>query len=79
MLDAHYRGDINIEDYWHVGDTRVVHIDATNSGTQDHAAQNMTMVIMDFNHDDLTTPINNRTKAAVSVGFREVLEEPEYY
>lgn len=84
MLEAHYNGDINIEEYWHVGDTRKIHIDATNSGNCDHVAQNMTMVIMDFNHDDLTTPINKISKAAVSVGFRETMgnngtSEDEYY
>ena len=84
MLEAHYRGDINIEEYWNVGDTRVVHINTTNSGTASHVAQNMNMVIMDFNHDDLSTPINGVSKAAVSVGFREMMgnngtSENEYY
>ena len=84
MLDGHYAGKINIEDYWSVGDTRLVHINATNSGTRNHVAQDMTMVIMDFNHDNLTTSINGKTKAAVSVGFRETMgkdgiPEGEYY
>ena len=84
MLEAHYNGDINIEEYWHVGDTRKIHINATNSGSKAHVAQDMTMVIMDFNHDDLTTSINGKTKAAVSVGFREIMgnngtSEDEYY
>ncbi len=87
MLEAHYNGQINISEYWHVGDTRVVHIDELEKSvctSKSHAAQDMTMVIMDFNHDDLTTPINGKSKAAVSIGFRETLGdngvgESEYY
>ena len=83
-LDWHYKGKINISKYWHVGDTRLIHIDETNSGTKDHVAQDMTIVIYGFNHDDLSTPINGTNKAAVSVGFREVFgnagnNEYEYY
>ncbi len=84
MLDAHYSGQINISDYWKVGDTRVIHIDATNSGTKPHVAQNMTIVIYGFDHDNLSSRIGNREKAAVTVGFREALgfngsNENEYY
>ena len=31
MLNAHYAGDINIEDYWHVGDTRKIHLNGIAS------------------------------------------------
>lgn len=84
MLEKHYSGDIDITNYWHVGDTRIVHINATNSGTINHVTQNMTMVIMGFNHDDLVTPINGKDKAAVTIGFRETMgnngtAEYEYY
>ncbi len=83
-LDWHYAGKINLSDYWAVGDTRLVHLNATNSGTQNHVAQDINIVIMGFNHDDLTTAINDKTKAAVSVGFKESLGnnggiEYEYY
>lgn len=76
MLEAHYRGLINIGDHWKIGDTRKVHINAikySENNSTSHVAQDMTMIIMDFNHDDLSTPINGKTKAAVSVGFREAM------
>lgn len=50
MLDAHYAGDINIHDYWHVGDERTVHLsamDVGNSGIKEtHAEQDVTMVLV---------------------------------
>ena len=89
MLEAYYRGDINIADYWNVGDTRKIHLTATTADggtthTANHAAQDVTLVILDFNHDDLTEPINGISKAAVTVGLREMLGnvgnwEPEYW
>ncbi len=44
----------------------------------------MTIVIMDFDHDELVTPIGDKTKAAVTIGFKEALanagvKEEEYY
>ena len=77
MLEAHYNGEINIGDYWEIGDTRKVHINEWNSGATDHLEIDTTMVILGFNHDDLTTAINNKTKAAVTIGFREVVASPD--
>ena len=65
MLEAHYDGKINISDYWHIGDTRTVHINASGKSgdyTTSHAAQDMQMVIMDFNHDDLSKSINGKNR-----------------
>ena len=31
MLEAHYAGDIDIEDYWNVGDTRKIHLNGIAS------------------------------------------------
>lgn len=84
MLDAHYKGKINIEDYWSVGDTRTVQLtNIGSSGTQNHVDQLMTMVIIGFNHDDLTNKQETRNKAAITVQCREILgnngtEESEY-
>lgn len=89
MLEAHYRGDIEISDFWSVGDTRKVQL--TNLGvgsTKDgsgtaHTDQLMTMIIIDFNHDDLTTKKGTRAKAAVTVQCKETfgnagVREPDY-
>lgn len=47
MLEAHYNGDIDIHDYWTVGDERVVNLSAmaaTGVG-ETHAAQSVTLVL----------------------------------
>ncbi len=76
MLEAHYNGKINISDYWHVGDTRIMHLNAmskTTGASESHVAQDMTMVIIGIEHDNLKTPINGKTKAAITLQCREVL------
>ncbi len=76
ILDAHYKGLINIEDYWNVGDTRKMHLSAMSSGTgasESHVEQDMTMVIIGFNHDDLKEPINGINKSAITLQCKEVL------
>lgn len=75
MIQAHYDNKINIADYWAVGDTRTVHLSAmaaTGVG-ESHRAQTVQFVIGDFNHDDLTTPINGHTKAAVTLLQKDCL------
>ncbi len=87
MLEAHYQGKINIANYWKVGDTRRIYINSTSAASNNssaHAAQYMNIVIYDFNHDDLSTPINGVSKAAVTIGFKEAMgnngnQETEYY
>lgn len=76
MLKAHYNGTINIADYWNVGDTRVMHLNAMPSGTgasESHVSQDMTMVIIGIEHDDLKYPISGKTKAAITLQCRELL------
>lgn len=51
MVKAHYDGKINIKDYWRVGE-------------QNDSKQ---YVILGFEHDTLETPINGKTKAAVTI------------
>ena len=75
MIQAHYNNKINIADYWAVGDMRTVHLSAmaaTGVG-ESHRAQTVQFVIGDFNHDDLTTPINGHTKAAVTLLQKDCL------
>ena len=75
MIQAHYDNKINIADYWAVGDMRTVHLSAmaaTGVG-ESHREQDVQFVIGDFNHDDLTTPINGHTKAAVTLLQKDCL------
>ena len=74
-LEAHYNGEINIYDYWHVGDERVVSLaamSATGVG-ESHVAQNVTLVLMNEGGKTLVTPINGHTECVFIVGQKEVL------
>ena len=77
LLNAHYAGTIDLSTIWNVGDTRVIHLDAMSApvagSNKAHAAQDMTFRIIGFNHDNLTTSIGNKTKAAVTIECRELL------
>ena len=75
MIEAHYNNKINISDYWAVGDTRSVSLSAmaATGVSESHRAQTVQFVIGDFNHDDLTTPINGHTKAAVTLLQKDCL------
>ena len=75
MIQAHYNNKINLSDYWAVGDMRTVHLSAmaaTGVG-ESHRAQTVQFVIGDFDHDDLATPINGHTKAAVTLLQKDCL------
>lgn len=77
MLDAHYKGTIDISDYWEVGDIRqeLLYDVIGRSGvsnTSDYdlpflGSEIVELIIIGFNHDDLVRSINGITKAAVTV------------
>lgn len=75
MIQAYYNDKINISDYWAVGDTRTVSLSAMSATgvNESHRAQTVQFVIGDFEHDDLTTPINGHTKAAVTLLQKDCL------
>lgn len=77
MLDAHYAGDINISDYWSVGDTRKIHLNslsfADGSKTRGWSEQDITIVITEMNYSNLATSINGKTKAAITCQTREMI------
>lgn len=75
MIEAHYNDKINIADYWAVGDTRSVSLSAMSATGvgESHRAQTVQFVIGDFEHDDLATPINGHTKAAVTLLQKDCL------
>lgn len=88
MLEAHYKGKINIGDYWKVGDTRIMHLNAMEATSpyadESHIAQDMVMVIIGIEHDTLKEQIGTRTKAAITLQCRETLgsngsKEKGYY
>lgn len=75
MIQAHYNDKINISDYWAVGDTRSVALSAMSATGvgESHRAQTVQFVIGDFDHDDLATPINGHSKAAVTLLQKDCL------
>ena len=84
MLEAHYNGDIDVGEYWSVGDTRTILLSSFSSGSKTHATQSIQMVIIDFKHDDLAESINGVSKAAITVNTKSLLgnagaAESEYY
>lgn len=93
MVAAADNGDINLHDYWHVGDERQVRLPAiAASGTnsfgswnvgESHIEQTITLVLMDIDHYDLTTPVldvekNPRYKCSFVVGMKNALLEKGY-
>lgn len=86
IVNAYYAGTITfaqIQEYWHVGDVREMSISAIEAtGTangftwsvgETHHAQTVDVVILGFEHDDLTTSINGHSKALVTIGMKNCL------
>lgn len=74
-LQKHYAGEIDLHDYWSVGDERTVHLNAmaaTGVG-ESHVAQDVTMVLMNAGGKTLTTPIGSVTECAFIVGQKNIL------
>lgn len=71
MVQGYYDGDVTldqIQSVWKVGDVRNVSLSAmaaTGVG-ESHRAQTVQLAIADFNHDDLTTAIGDKTKALLT-------------
>lgn len=75
MLEAHYRGIIDVTAIWNVGDERVVSLsamEATGVG-ESHVAQDVKMVLMNVGGKTLVTPINGKTECAFIVGQKDLL------
>lgn len=90
MVEAADRGEIDLHDYWHVGDEREVTLSVmTASGSNSygswdvpeaHAEQKVTLVLMDTNKYELVTPVLNvggsaRNTCSFIVGLKEALGE----
>ena len=80
MVQAHYDDKIKLSDYWAIGDTRTVTLSAMSATYvgESHSSQNVQLTIIDFDHDDLVTPINGKTKAAISVQLKNCLNTKGY-
>lgn len=72
MLDAHYRGEIDISDYWSIGDERVVEMSYCYGigGSESHLAQQTTFVIMNFGGKKLSS--DGVTDVAAIVGQKGI-------
>jgi len=84
MLDAHYRGVIDIHDYWSVGDTRTVALsampstDGTVNVNESHIAQDVEWVLMDETLTGFTPVGENENPLSFIVGMKDCLIEPGY-
>ena len=74
-LQKHYAGEIDLTDYWTVGDKRTIHLNAMSADgvSEAHHADDYEFVIIGMNHDDLTAPINGITKAAITIQLDRML------
>lgn len=74
-LTRHYNGEIDLTDYWSVGDERVVHLSAiaATSYYDAQSEQDVTLVLVNAGGRTLTTPINNHTECAFVVGQKDCL------
>ncbi len=79
LLNAHYNGEIDLANYWKVGDTRLVQLTNLSSSQVTYVDQKMTMVIIGFNHDDLKEKAGERTKAAVTIQCRETFQRKGFH
>ena len=77
LIEAAYKDDVDLYDDagWRIGDERVMSLSAMDATgvSESHRAQDVSMVIIDFNHDTLTTPINGKTKALITINQKSCL------
>ena len=72
MINSHYAGEIDLTDYWNVGDVRKVNLSSVpgiKSTEYHYAKTNKNLVLMNAGGKELTTPINGHTECAFVVGF----------
>lgn len=81
MVEAADRGEINLSDYWHVGDERTVHLNAMDAAGvgESHSAQDVTFVLMNAGGKTLTTATESgRTTCSFIAGLKNCLNEKGY-
>ena len=74
MLEAHYNGDIDITDYWNVGDERVVSLSAmaATGVSEAHSAQDVTLVLANEGGKILSS--DQTTECAYVVALKKPLD-----
>lgn len=81
MVEAADKGEINLADYWSVGDERTVHLSAMAAIGVDesHVAQTVTFVLMNAGGKTLSTPTaSGRTTCNFIVGQKNGLANEGY-
>lgn len=79
MLEAHYKGRINIANFWNVGDMRTVTLDAIPSGVPSAMdAQTVQLVLLNAGGKTLVTPQYGTSTCAFVVGVRNCLKAEGY-
>lgn len=77
MIERADRGELNLADYWHVGDERVVHLSAMSAMsplTDAHDEQDVILVLMNVGGKTLATPTEGgRTECSFIVGQKNSL------
>jgi len=80
IIDGYYNGTITlneIKNSWSVGDTRNVTLSAMSADGvgESHRSQTVQLQILDFDHDDLVTAINGKTKSLITVDTKNCLRD----
>lgn len=78
MVEAADRGEINLSDYWSVGDERTVSLSGMSfmPGMETHNPQDVQFVLMDTNKFSLVNPTaSGQTKSKFAIGMKDLLNE----
>lgn len=80
MLDAHYAGRLNLSNYWSIGDSRTVALDAieSNTCTGSIGAQTAQLVLMNAGGKTLVNAEHGVTTCAFVVGFKNSIGVGKY-
>ena len=78
MIDGYYNNLLTLDEIksvWKVGDKRSVTLSAMSAtnNLESHRSQTVQYVIIDFDHDTLTTAINGHTKALLTLNQDKIL------
>ena len=72
-LTKHYNDEIDLTEYWSIGDERVVSLPTATSGSITYDAQDVTLVLVNVGGKELVTPINGHTECAFVIGQKDCL------
>lgn len=88
-LAKHYAGEVDLTEYWSIGDERTVHLSAMSSGWntdghssdtgEGHVEQDVTFVLLNAGGKELVTPIGEHTECAFIIGQKDLLKNGDTY